>query len=192
MVFKTTLRVPKPNRVPKSNSTVTLTRLILEHIADLGEGLVGSFFPATYPQAKIWRKLLNLDSTYQFKRKTFSVIISRLQSEGLVARSKTIPKAWHLTSRGLQQLHEEQEREKVGLPPEDGIGRLVIFDIPEEERKKRYALRAELLASGFHPLQKSVWYGERPLPNTFIEFIDELNLAKCIHIFSVRERGTIR
>ena len=73
----------------------------------------------------------------------------------------------------------------------DGITRLVVFDIPERERKKRDTLRAELIGYGFEGLQRSVWIGHRPLPADFIEFLDSLNLKNKVHIFSVRESGTL-
>jgi len=74
----------------------------------------------------------------------------------------------------------------------DGISRLVIFDIPERDRKKRDTVRAELIGYGFRLLQKSVWIGAYPLPKDFLELIDDLELARHIHIFSIRESGTIR
>ena len=74
----------------------------------------------------------------------------------------------------------------------DGITRLVMFDIPEYERKKRTAIRTELVGCNFQQLQKSVWIGSCPLPEDFIALIDELKLKNNIHIFSVREKGTIR
>src|SRR3989344_4593151 len=39
----------------------------------------------------------------------------------------------------------------------DKLWRLVIFDIPEEERTGRMALAAKLKELGFYPLQKSVF-----------------------------------
>ena len=80
----------------------------------------------------------------------------------------------------------------IFVPPSDGIMRLVIFDIPEKERKKRRALRAELISFNFSQLQKSVWAGENPLPEDFLSFLDELNLKNKVHIFSVRKHGTLQ
>ena len=73
----------------------------------------------------------------------------------------------------------------------DGITRLVIFDIPEKERRKRNILRVELVTYDFKMLQKSVWIGATPLPEDFIHKLDKLNLKNKVHIFSVQEYGTL-
>lgn len=167
----------------------TLSRLILEKMDELGEVAIGSFFPAKYPQARLWRSLLGLDAAYEFRRETFSTLLGRLREQRLVQRSGTTRKSlWRLTSLGKEYL-SDFERRRAARP--DGVGRLVIFDVPEKERRKRSALRLELVAAGFEQLQKSVWYGERPLPEDFVRFIDALALRRHVHIFSVLKTGTL-
>ena len=98
---------------------------------------------------------------------------------------------WTLTKKGKTVLQEDTNPVERPLPPRDDILRLVIFDIPEKERKKRDVLRAELVACNFSQLQKSVWMGYNPLPEECIELIDALSLKQRVHIFSVKEKGTI-
>lgn len=168
----------------------TLTRLILEKLVEGGELILDSFFPAKYPEARLWRTLLGVGSRYRFKRETFSSLLSRLQSQGLIARSGARRKStWRLTKRGAAHVASLMPQE--GTRP-DGIRRLVVFDIPERDRKKRRAIRSELVVAGFVPLQKSVWYGERPLPPEFLGLVDALHLERCVHVFSVRREGTLR
>ena len=170
-------------------SRQTISRLIFEKIAELGEAAIGSFFPATYAEARMWRRFLGLADGYRFKRETFSTALARLRARGLIERRGTNRHSmWRLTARGTKAI-SYRGRSTIARP--DGIGRIVIFDIPEKERKKRSALRGELIAAGFTFLQKSVWYGERPLPRDFLELIDALSLRSRVHIFSIRERGTI-
>jgi len=69
--------------------------------------------------------------------------------------------------------------------------RIVCFDIPEKERKKRRWIREELLSLEYQPLQKSVWVGFAPLPEDFFEDLDLLSLRDHIHLFSVGKKGTI-
>ena len=95
---------------------------------------------------------------------------------------------WQLTKKGEQYLTVRRTGGKI---KPDGVGRLVIFDIPEKERRKRDAIRAELGAAGFRQLQKSVWYAEQPLPEDFLELLDALALKPHVHIFSIRQSGTI-
>lgn len=107
---------------------------------------------------------------------------------GLVERRGTKKTSiWYLTSRGEKYLKKEMDK-----PRPDGVRRLVIFDIPEKEREKRRVIRGELTGLGYSQLQKSVWMGEVPLPKDFIILLDTLNLHGKVHIFSIRERGTLQ
>ncbi len=174
---------PKGSR----NRALTITRCILVHLAELGEGTLDSFFPAKYPEARMWRNLLGLEPSYCFRRDSFRTLLSRLQAQGLVTRAASNQDRWCLTSHGWAHVRHQPG----ALPQSDGVRRLVIFDIPERERKKRNALRLELLAAGFTQLQKSVWSGYQPLPKDFTELVDELRLRSHVHIFSVRDAGTL-
>ena len=172
----------------------SLTKLILEKLAELGQGTLDAFFPAKYPEARMWRALLGLDPRYEFSPRTFSAILSRLRTQGLVARQGTSRKTrWALTPAGRAALNrEESDSQKyAGLPPPDRTPRLVIFDIPERERAKRDAIRRELVACDYRPLQKSVWLGYRPLPEDFLELLDALNLRRYLHLVTIRDLGTV-
>lgn len=167
----------------------SLTRLILGKIAEGGEVLLDSFFPAKYPEARLWRKLLGLDPSYEFKRPTFVAILSQLKAQGLV---KKMPKRgrqyWRLTPQGHAAL-TELKRDTTHRP--DGKKRLVCFDIPERDRAKRQWLRGELIACGYHQLQKSVWIGEVPLPQELIEALDALELRGWVQLLRVESKGTL-
>lgn len=180
----------KPTHKSNPRSYATLSRLIVEKIAEFGEVSLSAFFPAKYPEARLWRSILGLDNNYRFHRETFSVLLSRLRAQGLVERKGTTRRSkWRLTKQGLDYL-AKQPKPKIEIRP-DGVERLVVFDIPEKERKKRDAIRLELVAAGYHPLQKSVWHGNKPLPEDFLKLVDALELRPHLHIFSVREKGTL-
>ncbi|MDO8743144.1 MAG: CRISPR-associated endonuclease Cas2 [Candidatus Azambacteria bacterium] len=69
----------------------------------------------------------------------------------------------------------------------DRLWRLVIFDIPEEERQGRNALSAKLKELGFYPLQKSVFIHPYECKNE-VDFIVELfNLRSYVRLFTVKE-----
>jgi len=170
--------------------TATVSRLILECLADFGTVALSSFFPAKYPEARIWRALLGLDDDYEFCRESFSTLLGRLKNQGLVARvGSKRGSRWLITKRGRAALRGAGAEV---LPRPDGIQRIVAFDIPERERKKRDAIRWALAAAGYEQLQKSVWQGTRPLPEDFLELIDTLDLGSRVHVFSVRSSGTLR
>ncbi len=164
---------------------------ILERIAEVGEGVLDVFLPRKHSETRIMRDILGLDSRRHVSRRTFSTMLSRLKKDGLVERSGGTRSAlWRLTDQGKEYL--KRERAKVNLAEkEDGIGRLVIFDIPEQERGKRNKIRSELVCANFKPLQKSVWIGYCPLPEDFLVFLDDLRLKGKVHIFSIQNEGTI-
>lgn len=175
----------------KSERTPSIGHAALEILEGLGEATLETFFPRNYSYTAIWRPLLGLERSRKITRRTVSTILWRLQREGLVARTGARKNTvWRLTPAGEAQLHGSQ-RNMPANAISDGITRLVIFDIPEYERRKRTAIRTELMACGFRHFQKSVWMGECPLPKSFVALVDDLELAGKVHIFSVREKGTI-
>lgn len=181
--------VARRRRELRTKTLLSMTRLILEELAAFGEATLSAFFPAKYPQARLWRSLLDLDKKYRFKRESFSTLLWRLRAQGLVERSlRAKGTRWRLTSGGWSRLRAEHGATSARS---DGIRRLVIFDIPEQERKKRDILRYELAAAGYTQLQKSVWSGECPLPREFVELIETLGVRRYLHIFSVRDSGTL-
>lgn len=169
----------------------SITRAVLEKLAEFGEGTLDAFFPKNYAYTALWRPILGLDQKKKIPRKTISTILWRLKQQGLVERTgaKKIAR-WQVTPTGRGYLHPKEPLQDKNRSS-DGITRLVIFDIPEIERKKRDMIRAELVGCQFTQLQKSVWMGQFPLPEDFITLIDTLELNGKIHIFSVRDPGTI-
>lgn len=168
---------------------VTITKAILQFLAEEGEATIASFFPKNHPGTILWRKLTEIHSWQDLRQETLSALLCRLRSQGLVVRSGGKKFGhWGVTSKGRKLIGNSAVPSAAAA---DGIGRLVIFDIPEGERKKRDAIREELISAGFSQLQKSVWFGERPLPKDFIDFLQQIRAEQYVHIFSVRERGTL-
>lgn len=187
------VRIKRLPQISKVKFTITLTQLILEKLLELGEVAIDVFFPAKYPEARLWRGILGLDAGYEFSPRTFSAILSRLRRQGLVSRRGTRRRAsWSLTPNGKAAVTSSSDRDPFAdLPPRDQVLRLVAFDIPERERKKRDAIRRQLLSCDYRPLQRSVWIGYRPLPDDFLKLLDALNLREYVHILTIRNAGTI-
>ena len=177
----------------KKREHKTITHRILEKLGEAGEGALDTLFPLRGCSRR-FRSVMDAFDTYPRRRvaqRTFAVLLSRLKVEGLIEKSgKGSGARWRLTKQGERKIGERKRREL--LPQKDGIGRLVIFDIPEKERKKRRAIRVELLAADFTQLQKSVWIGYNPLPADFLSFLDMLKIRNHVHIFSIRDKGTIQ
>lgn len=167
-----------------------LRHLILEKIAEVGEATLGAFFPAKYPEARIWRKIIGMKASYTFSKPKFSTMLAKLHKEGLVERRGSRKAArWKITKKG--RLFIEASRKKADFRKKDGVMRIVCFDIPEYQRKKRRWLREALLGLEYSQLQKSVWIGYSPLPEDFLEDLDLLSLRDQVHLFSVRQKGTL-
>lgn len=166
-----------------------LQRLILEKVAELGEVVLDGFFPAQYPEARLWRQLLGKDASYKFSRPTFSTILSNLREDGFIDRRGPRKRSvWIITNKGLREIKKKSPE----APVKDGIPRIVSFDIPEKERKKRRWIREALFEHGYQSLQKSVWIGFSPFPENFFDDLDLLSLRDCIHVFSIDKIGTIK
>lgn len=171
----------------KNLRTVSLRRLILEKIAELGSATLDGFFPYKYPETRIWRKFLGLDPSYVFSKPTFSAILSQLRKDGFIQKVGINPKSimWKITDKGKEIL------EGSGVK-KDGVPRIISYDIPEKKRALRYWLRSELLTYDYKQIHKSVWIGFAPLPEEFFKTLDFLSLKNYIHIFSVDKKGTLQ
>lgn len=179
--------------------SISLTRTLLEHIAEKGYLLVDTLIPR-HPRSRLARALLGLDQrrypSARIAKHTISSILCRLRRDGLIASSgpkrKTV---WTITRKGKVHLQKTPSRAPqiadYELPPEDALIRLISFDIPEQHRTKRIWLRRTLLACDYEPLHKSVFIGRRPLPNEAVEGIKMLNLMPYMHIVGLDKKGTI-
>jgi DNA-binding transcriptional regulator PaaX len=167
----------------------TLTRLILEKFQEAGELTLEAILPSNRAEGKMWRQILGLSTEYEFSPRTFSAILSRLKKQGLVSKTGSHRKSiWAITSEGKDFTKDAIES---SLPKEDGVARLVMFDIPETESGKRKLVRVHLISYGFKQLQKSVWVGYRPLPEKFIKSLDDMKLKDKVQIVSINKSGTL-
>jgi len=180
-------------------NTSSLTRTLLEHLAENKHLLIDALLPR-HPKSRLARAMLGLDrhryQSVKVAKHSISTLLCRLRKEGLVAsmgpKSKTL---WKITRKGRKRLHDAPSQTftipDFELPPKDGIIRLVSFDIPERERRKRDWLRKILFASDYHILHKSVFIGKRPLPDEAMEDIIMMGMESYVHIVSIDKKGTL-
>lgn len=168
----------------------SLTNLILEKLAESGGLALDSMLPRNRAESRVWRQVLGLPTGYEFSRPTFSALLNHLKKEGLVVKGGHGHKSkWSLTKIGHKKTKYYQNL--MSPAQRDGIPRLVMYDIPESNRKKRDWIRYELVALEYEQLQKSVWLGYAPLPEEFIKSIKDFKLEDKIHIVSVSKKGTL-
>ncbi|MBI2624547.1 hypothetical protein HYW67_03560 [Candidatus Parcubacteria bacterium] len=112
----------------------------------------------------------------------------RLRAERLVrfrkrAREITVV----MTDRGRQRLVQYRLAELTPRKPGrwDGQWRMIIFDIPEERRAARAALRARLRQLEFHQLQRSVFITPYPCREA-VEFLNACyGVERYVHYLEV-------
>ena len=86
--------------------------------------------------------------------------LKRYENSGLIKSFKKDDKKYYqLTEKGFLKLNEHQIKNNFNLKQKrwDGHWRLVIFDVPEDKKYAREALRRRLKFFEFFPFQKSVF-----------------------------------
>ena len=68
-----------------------------------------------------------------------------------------------LTDKGLAAGRMDYDPEERWQRPWDGMWRMVLFDLPEEDRALRGKMRGKLFAAGFGCLQRSAWISPHPV-----------------------------
>jgi phenylacetic acid degradation operon negative regulatory protein len=134
---------------------IPIEKLLLFTIAATGAiGLV-----AIAPGLGLVLKQFGIQKTFSNNRYLANAL-HRLRNKGYIAfEGKDGSRRVRITGAGKQKLEEKKTMMMARSSKRawDGMWRIVIFDIPEQTRKKRDALRRELRMVGFKMLQQSVW-----------------------------------
>lgn len=147
-----------------------------------------------------YEKILNQKELEKKERQKFYNLLSYLRRRGFIEKKKIEGNRvlWKLTKNGLNWLKKKKEENKLPVlsfkSPEEikkDYFKIIVFDIPENDKWKRNWLRQSLKNLGFSMLQKSVWIGKNKLPEEFIFKLREFKILSNIHIFEAKERGTI-
>lgn len=130
------------------------------------------------------------------QRRNFSKLMYKLKREGIItAKGKQItgitPKGKSLLSKLKGKVARRLPSGEIYKSSESSSLKVIIFDIPEKERRKRGWLRAVLKRLGFGMLQRSVWAGKRGIPEEFFEDIQKLRLTSYVEIFEVGKTGSL-
>lgn len=177
----------------------SLVAEILDHLLICGSSMVIRSLFVPYGQSlgrsirEVERQAAECPHDFSLRsRETISVTLSGLKRKGFVTRRgpkrKTV---WKITAMGKRHFESAQGVDRFVLPPEDGKMRLVIFDIPEDERGKRNWLRVRLLSCDYAPLQKSVWMGKRPLPKELLKDLKSTGIIRFVHVVGLDETSDI-
>ncbi len=94
-----------------------------------------------------------------------------------------------IETRGVKLLNEFISLRKFQKKPWWGYWTVVIFDIPEENRKVRNKLRRKLKELGFGSWQKSVYISPHPLVEELTEFLENEGLDEWTYCFQAKNIG---
>ena len=134
------------------------------------------------------------------KQKYYNLIY-KLKTGGLIEeKKKDNKKLFILTEKGKKKLFSLKEKGKKKLPDisyyqfkeDSNKFVIVIFDIPELERKKRGWVRLALNNLGLKMIQKSVWIGKVKIPKEFLDDLFKLRLIDYIEIFEISKAGSLK
>lgn len=130
--------------------------------------------------------------------KTALVTVHRLQRSGYIEKGVFEQEVClKLTELGFKKLQEKRQKrkeksllnEKIKKEKWDGFWRVVIFDIPEENKRIRNVLRETLKVLEFKQLQKSVWVSKKNYTNELRGWVRDLNLFQHVLIFETKDMG---
>lgn len=128
------------------------------------------------------------------RAQTIYTLADRLAKTGFLKKIKLrdgrrLKSFFRLTAEGHQKVTPPVEKSK---PAWDGQWRLLIFDIPEDEKNTREYLRSELKQRGFYMLQLSVWLTPYPVEPDLQDLITEIGARDYVRYLVVREISSER
>lgn len=180
---------------------------VLEFIADTAQFMEDALFIFTLPRgisfSRAYRALgkrqrrARLDKRVNSKQKLrFNDFLYRLKKDGLVEESKREDGRFlEITAKGKIILQKIKSRilpdNKKYRNEDEGVFKIIIFDVPESEAKKRVWLRCALRHLNFKMLQKSVWAGKAKLPREFLDDLNRTNLFPYVEIFAINKSGSL-
>ena len=191
-----------------------ITLKILEIIRDIltnTADVLGAFLDSGYgaSRGKIEHELSkrqtagtekSIDREFQRQaRQKYYNLIYKLKKGGLIKeKTRGNKKFLFLTKKGKQEIFLLKERNKNKLPDvsyqkEKGNKFIIIvFDVPEKEKRKREWLRAALKNLEFEIIQKSIWIGKNKIPQEFLRDLSKLNLIDFVEIFEITKGGSLK
>jgi len=152
---------------------------ILTKLFDAADSILeGGFRRSLEYDKRIWAKNAG-HAFYNLEKSGYVKVEKKL-------KGKKNQSFFHLTPKGrlsvLKYLHLEKIRKKW-----DRHWRIIIFDIPEDNKKWRERLRFKLKSLGFHALQKSVYITPYPVLTDLDKFLEERKMRQYFRYITVQE-----
>ncbi|KKT24742.1 MAG: Transcriptional regulator, PaaX family [Parcubacteria group bacterium GW2011_GWA2_43_9b] len=126
---------------------------------EIGEKILLTLYDLTvavgiiFSRDSLWTKIQKMGNAPS--RRSFVNSFNSLQRSGFWRISKA--GKYQLTTKGAAKLEQLKFRASIKRQKWDSLWRIVIFDISEDKKVAREALRRKLKRFGFYHLQKSVF-----------------------------------
>lgn len=166
-------------------NSLTATVWVFELLINMGIMTMEAFLnPSLYKEPAYFSfDSINTENNKKTKKKKPSEVsikqsLWRLRKAGFVEKKG---KNFFLTKKGKAIADYFLKRKKVMGIKWDRKYRLVIFDIPEKNKKTRDWLREELYLIGYRKLQESVLVGKYPLPEDLINDIKRNKIGNFVN-----------
>ncbi|MBI2338303.1 CRISPR-associated endonuclease Cas2 [Candidatus Daviesbacteria bacterium] len=125
----------------------------------------------------------------ELKKSSLAQAIKRLREKGFVEKTTLKDEGkiiFKLTEAGKEFLLLSKSDEEIDW---DGKWRIVVFDIPEKQRKIRNILRSRLKMWGFTPWQQSVWASKKNVTEKLRRLIKELEIDDWVLVLESDNAG---
>lgn len=144
--------------------------------------LIATLFSAR--SSKNFREIINERKIKNYEKNSISVALSRLTSRGYVNKNNN---DWYLTIKGKNKYKNTCLLNYINSPfnKNPKINTIIAFDIPENNRVVRNWLRNQIKIFGYKILQQSLWIGPGPLPESFLQRLEDLNIRKNVKTFKI-------
>jgi len=124
-----------------------------------------------------------------YPKKSYRDLVKRMTKEGHVQRVLIEGMVhFRITQKGRQQLIKNYPAIKMREKKWDGFWRVVVFDVPEEKRKERDALRLQLKKLGFGRLQDSTYLSPYDFGKPFLAFLQTKGLVGKVLLLESKQR----
>lgn len=174
------------------NKTREITKLILTAVAG-GVGVTLLAFMGSMNRRAQYARNKAIEGILTYTRARILENLRRLRMQKHIAFNENDPRSpIVLTEKGMIQLLRLRWKERIHGSTKrwDYLWRMIIFDIPEEERSTRVRLRRTLQDSGFFQLQKSVFITPFACEKEVEELCELWQLQRCAHVFVTASLGS--
>jgi len=138
----------------------------------------------------VYRDKIRLQREYQRQKakKNFHQFVGYLQRKGYI-KVKTLEgtKGIVLTPKGAERVLQVKRKLKEKKKRKDGKWIMIIFDIPEKQKKAREYLRDALVDLGYQKLQQSVWVCPYDVYKETEEAVRSYRIIPYVKLFLIEE-----